>query len=43
MVNINIEIPQELHKKIKLVSTIKNTTIKDFIIQTLEEDANAKK
>jgi hypothetical protein len=39
LVNINIEISDELHKKIKLASVMKDTTLKDFIIQVLEEKA----
>jgi hypothetical protein len=41
MVNINIEIPNELHKKIKLESVKNDTTLKDYIINIL--DKNAKK
>jgi len=41
MVNINIEIPDELHKKIKLESVKKDTTLKDYIINIL--DKNVKK
>ena len=37
MTNINIEIPDELHKKIKLEAVLKDTTIKELIIRTLEE------
>lgn len=37
MVNINIEIPDDLHKKIKLQSVIQDKTLKDFIIKELEE------
>lgn len=36
MVNINIEISDELHKKIKLASVMKDKTLKDYIIYVLE-------
>jgi|FLOH01.1.fsa_nt_gi predicted HicB family RNase H-like nuclease len=39
MTNINIEIPDALHKKIKLEAVKGDTTIKNLIIQTLEEKA----
>ena len=37
MVNINIQIPDELHKKIKLVAVEKETTLKEYIIVVLEK------
>lgn len=37
MVNINIEISDELHRKIKLASIIKDLTLKDYIINVLEK------
>lgn len=39
MTNINIEIPKELHKKIKIEAVKRDSTIKDLIIKTLEEKA----
>jgi hypothetical protein len=39
MVNINIEIPEELHKKIKLASIMKDLTLKDYIINVLDKKA----
>jgi len=39
MVNINIAIPDELHKKIKLEAVKKETTLKELIIKYLEEKA----
>jgi hypothetical protein len=39
MTNINIEIPDELHKEIKIESVKRDTTIKDLIIKTLKEKA----
>jgi len=38
MTNINIEIPPELHKKIKIDAAMKGRTIKELIINALEED-----
>jgi hypothetical protein len=38
MVNINIEIPNELHKKIRIAAAINDTTIKDHIIKLLEKE-----
>lgn len=37
MVNINIEIPDELHKKIKINSVTREITLKEYVIKTLEE------
>ncbi len=37
MVNINIEVPDEVHKKIKILSAMKEKPIKDLIIETLEQ------
>jgi hypothetical protein len=37
LVNINIELSDELHKKIKLSSIMKDLTLKDYIIQILEK------
>ncbi len=37
MTNINIEIPNSLHKQIKLKAVLKEITIKDYIIQTLDK------
>ncbi len=37
MTNINIEIPDELHKKIKIQCAIEETTLKDFIVKALEQ------
>ena len=42
-VNINIAIPEELHKKLKLAAIISNLTLKDFIIRSLEEGMNGKR
>ena len=37
--NINIEISEELHKKIKLASIIKDITLKEYVIKILEKKA----
>jgi len=37
MVNINIEIPEEIHKKAKLNSVLEEITLKEFIIKAVEE------
>jgi hypothetical protein len=36
LVNINIEISDDLHKKIKLASVMKDETLKDYIVRALE-------
>jgi len=38
MTNINIEIPDELHKKIKLNAVMKGVSLKDHIILKLEKE-----
>ena len=37
MVNINIEIPDDLHKRLRVKSAVKDTTQKDLIIQFLND------
>lgn len=37
MPNINIQIPDELHKKIKIEAVKQETTIKDLVIKALRE------
>lgn len=39
MVNINIEISDELHKKIKLASIMQDITLKEYVIKVLERKA----
>jgi len=36
MVNINIQIPDDLHKKIKLSAVKEDMSIKDYIIKILD-------
>lgn len=38
MVNINIEIPEELHKRLKLAAVMEEKTIKDLVIDLLGRD-----
>jgi len=37
MVNINMPIPEELHKKAKISATIDGKSLKDFLIEILED------
>jgi predicted HicB family RNase H-like nuclease len=43
MVNINIEVPEEIHKKIKILAATKGVSLKDLIVESLEESTNGKK
>ena len=42
MTNINIEIPDDLHKKTKIRCAIEEVTLKDFIIKAIEEKIKKK-
>jgi predicted HicB family RNase H-like nuclease len=42
MVNINIEIPEEVHKKIKILAASGSISLKELIIKSLEESTNEK-
>jgi predicted HicB family RNase H-like nuclease len=42
MTNVNIEIPDELHKKAKINCAIEEITLKDFIIKAIEEKLKKK-
>ena len=37
MVNINISIPDELHKKMKLKCVTDEITLKEFVVKSLEQ------
>jgi hypothetical protein len=37
MTNVNIEIPDELHKKLKIQCAVEEKTLRDYIILSLEE------
>ena len=39
MVNINIEVPDDIHKRIKILAAMQGIAIKEFIVNTLEENA----
>ena len=43
MTNVNIEIPDHLHKKTKIQCAIDEVTLKDFIIKSIEEKLKRKK
>ena len=43
MVNVNIDIPDELHKRLKLASVINETTIKQLFAEILTESINETK
>jgi len=38
MVNINIEIPDDLHKRLKLAAALGDTTIKDLFVRLLSDE-----
>lgn len=38
MPNVNIEIPEEVHKKIKILSATEGVSLKELIIKALEEE-----
>lgn len=38
MVNINIELPNDLHKKLKILCAMNSTSIKEFINKSIEEE-----
>jgi hypothetical protein len=40
MVNVNIDIPDDLHKRLKLASVMDETTIKQLVIDILKEAGN---
>lgn len=42
MTNINIEIPDDLHKKAKVQCAIDEVSLKDFMIKALEEKLKKK-
>ena len=43
MTNVNIEIPDELHKKAKIKCAIDEKTLKDFVIEAIEEKIKREK
>jgi hypothetical protein len=43
MTNINIEIPDDVYKKAKLAAILQDKTVKEFIIQRIEEEIRRRK
>ncbi|MFC2136039.1 hypothetical protein ACFLTH_15600 [Bacteroidota bacterium] len=43
MTNINIEIPDDIHKEIKLKAVLEDSTIKDYIINILNKKISEEK
>ena len=43
MVNINIEIPDEIYKKVKLDAIMQDKTVKDHIIKKLDDGLRRRK
>jgi predicted HicB family RNase H-like nuclease len=43
LVNINLEVPDEIHKKIKILSATQGVPIKELIVKTLEESVSNEK
>ncbi len=37
MVNINIELPDDIHKRLKILSVTREIALKDLVVQALEE------
>ena len=43
MVNINISLPKDLHKELKIAAAIANTSLKDLINTTLAKKVRGRK
>jgi len=43
MANINVEIPDDVYKKVKLAAILQDRTVKDFIIERLEVELRRRK
>lgn len=43
MVNINIEIPDDLHKKVKLSAITNDQTLKEYILEKLQKRIEVQK
>ncbi|MFH0869854.1 MAG: hypothetical protein V1866_02250 [archaeon] len=41
--NINIELPDEVHKRIKILSAMEGIPLKDVIIRALEKSVDEKR
>jgi predicted HicB family RNase H-like nuclease len=42
MPNINIEIPDDVHRRLKVAAAVQDVTLKDLIILVLEKNAGKK-
>jgi predicted HicB family RNase H-like nuclease len=42
LVNINIEIPEDVHKKVKILAAAEGISLKELITKALEESVNEK-
>lgn len=42
MTNINIEIPDDLHKKVKIKCAIDEVSLKEFVLSAIEEKIKQK-
>ena len=40
MVNINIQLPEDLHKKAKIVCAMQGISLKEFVISALNKSLN---
>jgi hypothetical protein len=43
LVNINIEIPDEIYKEVKLAAIMHDKTVKDFVIEKLDAGLKRRK
>ena len=43
MTRINIEIPEELHKKAKIACAMQEKTLRDYIVKALEDSLSKEK
>jgi len=43
MTRVNIEIPEELHKKAKVICAVQGTTLRDYLIKALEDKTSKEK
>lgn len=43
MVNLNITIPEELHRQLKLKAVKENTTLKELVVRLLEKGVKDEK
>jgi hypothetical protein len=42
MVNINIQIPDELHKRLRVAATLQGRTLKEIVTEALERGGASK-